>query len=156
SRHEGSHSRLGVPRWRNGLTVRSPSVGSGVRPSAEAPSGGRRTLDGSRSLWCSHDEEISMSDHDAYRRAGFPVKHGEACQEVANELDRIIISRCAQEIGIQLLEENYASKGFGIKAKSCDWGPFAGFAMGHFQFSKFEVGLDRYKKQIQFFKDGAH
>jgi hypothetical protein len=96
-----------------------------------------------------------MSVLEVYRRAGFPARHGEACQEVANELDRIIISRCAQEIGIQLLEESYASKGFGIKAKSCDWGPFAGFAMGHFQFSKFETGLERYQKQIQFFRDGA-
>ena len=97
-----------------------------------------------------------MSDLDAYRRAGFPTKHGQAVQEVANATDRIIVSRCAQEIGIQLLEENYASKGFGIKAKSCDWGPFAGFAMGHFQYSKFETGQERYQKQIKFFKDSGH
>lgn len=97
-----------------------------------------------------------MTTAEVYRKAGFPPKHGEAVQEVANETDRIIISRCAQEIGIQLLEENYASKGFGIKAKSCDWGPFAGFAMGHFQYSKFETGLERYQKQIAFFKDAGH
>jgi len=97
-----------------------------------------------------------MTVAEVYRKAGFPAKHGEACQEVANETDRIIVSRCAQEIGIQLLEENYASKGFGIKAKSCDWGPFAGFAMGHFQYSKFETGEERYKKQIAFFKSSGH
>lgn len=99
---------------------------------------------------------ITMTVAEVYRKAGFPAKHGEACQEVANETDRIIVSRCAQEIGIQLLEENYASKGFGIKAKSCDWGPFAGFAMGHFQYSKFETGEERYKKQIAFFKSSGH
>ena len=92
-----------------------------------------------------------MTALDIYRRAGFPTKHGQAFQEIADDSDRIIISRCAQEIGVGLLEENYASKGFGIKAKSCNWGPFAGFAMGHFQYSKFEKGLDRYKKQIDFF-----
>lgn len=97
-----------------------------------------------------------MSVTEAYRRAGFPFRHGQAFQEIANETDRIIVSRCAQEIGIQLLEENYASKGFGIKAKSCDWGPFAGFAMGHFQYSKFETGEARYKKQIDFFKSSGH
>lgn len=97
-----------------------------------------------------------MSQATIYRRAGFPFRHGQAFQEIANETDRIIISRCTQEIAIGLLEENYASKGFGIKAKSCDWGPFAGFAMGHFQFSKFETGEDRYRKQIQFFRDGEH
>jgi hypothetical protein len=92
----------------------------------------------------------------AYRKAGMPLSHGQAIQQVANEHDRIIVSRCAQEIGVQLLEENYSSKGFGIKAKSCDWGPFAGFAMGHFQFSKFETGEERYRKQIKFFKDSGH
>ena len=97
-----------------------------------------------------------MNVAEAYRRAGFPQKHGQAFQEIANEADRIIVSRCAQEIGIQLLEENYASKGFGIKAKSCDWGPFAGFAMGHFQYSKFETGDERYQKQIDFFKSSGH
>ena len=93
---------------------------------------------------------------EAYRRAGFPLSHGQAFQEVADETDRIIVSRCAQEIGISLLEENYASKGFGIKAKSCDWGPFAGFAMGHFQYSKFETGEERYRKQIKFFESSGH
>ena len=94
-----------------------------------------------------------MNALDAYRRAGFPKKHGQAFQEIANESDRIIISRCAQEIGIGLLEENYASKGFGIKAKSCNWGPFAGFAMGHFQYSKFETDPKAYEKQIKFFME---
>lgn len=97
-----------------------------------------------------------MSEAQVYRRAGFPFLHGRAFQEVADESDRIIVSRCAQEIGVQLLEENYASKGYGIKAKSCNWGPFAGFAMAHFQYSKFETGQARYEKQIKFFKDSGH
>ena len=101
-------------------------------------------------------KEIQLTVESVYRKAGFPFRHGQAFQEVADRQDRIIVSRCAQEIGIQLLEENYASKGFGIKAKSCDWGPFAGFAMGHFQFSKFEVGEERYRKQIKFFEDSGH
>jgi hypothetical protein len=97
-----------------------------------------------------------MSQAQVYNRAGFPFRHGQAFQQIADESDRIIVSRCAQQIGVQLLEESYASKGYGIKAKSCDWGPFAGFAMAHFQYSKFATGQTPYEKQIGFFKESGH
>lgn len=86
-------------------------------------------------------------------RAGMHPSHGLAIQSVANDFERIVISRCATPAGIQLLEEGYASKGFGIKAKSCDWGPFTGFAMAHIQYSKFGDGssLASYNKQKNFF-----
>lgn len=86
-------------------------------------------------------------------RAGMHPAHGLAIQSVANDFERIVISRCATPAGIQLLEEGYASKGFGIKAKSCDWGPFTGFAMAHIQYSKFADGSSRaaYNKQANFF-----
>jgi hypothetical protein len=89
-------------------------------------------------------------------RAGFHPSHGLAIQSVANDLERIIISRCATPAGIQLLDEGYASKGFGIKAKSCDWGPFTGFAMAHIQYAKFADGSSRaaYDKQKNFFEHG--
>ncbi len=54
--------------------------------------------------------------------AGIHPSHGLAIQSVASDLERIIISRCATPAGIQLLDEGYASKRYGIKAKSCDWG----------------------------------
>lgn len=86
-------------------------------------------------------------------RAGMHPSHGLAIQSVANDLERIVISRCATPAGIQLLDEGYASKGFGIKAKSCDWGPFTGFAMAHIEYSKFADGPSRaaYNKQKNFF-----
>jgi hypothetical protein len=86
-------------------------------------------------------------------RAGMHPSHGLAIQSVANDFERIIISRCATPAGIQLLDEGYASKGFGIKAKSCDWGPFTGFAMAHIEYSKFADGpsLAAYNKQKNFF-----
>lgn len=75
-----------------------------------------------------------------YERAGFHPAHGLAIQSVANDLDRLIVSRCAATLAIQLLDEGYSSKGFGIKAKSCNWGPFAGFALNHVHFAKFAWG----------------
>ncbi|MBA3593813.1 MAG: CyaA/EF/ExoY family adenylyl cyclase toxin [Pseudomonadota bacterium] len=86
-------------------------------------------------------------------RAGFHPSHGLAIQSVANDFERIVISRCATPAGIQLLDEGYSSKGFGIKAKSCDWGPFTGFAMSDIQYSKFGDGnsIAAYNKQKNFF-----
>lgn len=90
---------------------------------------------------------------DILERAGVHPSHGLAIQSVANDLERIVISRCATPAGIQLLDEGYSSKGFGIKAKSCDWGPFTGFAMAHIQYSKFADGnsIAAYNKQKNFF-----
>ena len=87
-------------------------------------------------------------------RAGIHPTHGRAIQSFANDFERIVVSRCATPAGIQLLDEGYPSKGFGIKAKSCDWGPFMGFAMAHIAYSKFAGGstASAYKKQENFFK----
>ncbi|MDG2239938.1 MAG: anthrax toxin-like adenylyl cyclase domain-containing protein [Longimicrobiales bacterium] len=89
-------------------------------------------------------------------RAGFHPAHGLAIQFVADDFERIIVSRCAATVAIGLLDEGYSSKGFGIKAKSCDWGPFAGFAMSHVQYSKMISGADpkAVKKQQKFFAHG--
>ena len=87
-------------------------------------------------------------------RASIHPTHGQAIQSFANDFERIVVSRCATPAGIQLLDEGYPSKGFGIKAKSCDWGPFMGFAMAHIAYSKFAGGstASAYKKQENFFK----
>lgn len=86
-------------------------------------------------------------------RAGFHPSHGAAIQSFADDFERIVVSRCATPAGIQLLNEGYPSKGFGIKAKSCDWGPFTGFAMAHTAYSKFSGGATAkaYNKQANFF-----
>ena len=89
-------------------------------------------------------------------RAGFHPDHGVAIQGVADSLERMIVSRCAATVAIGLLDEGYSSKGFGIKAKSCDWGPFAGFAMSDIQYAKYAGGATRraWLKQDNFFRHG--
>ena len=86
-------------------------------------------------------------------RAGIHPSHGLAIQSFADDLERIVVSRCATPAGIQLLDEGYPCKGFGIKAKSCDWGPFTGFAMAHTTYAKFAGGntTAAYKNQAKFF-----
>jgi hypothetical protein len=97
--------------------------------------------------------KVAGTTGDIYEKAGFHPDHGLAFQTIADTLDRIIVSRCAQTVAIQLLDEGYSSKGFGIKAKSCDWGPFAGFVLSELQFAKFSFGIKAkgYLKQEDFF-----
>ena len=73
---------------------------------------------------------------DACDRVGFPYSHGGAFQEVADETKNIIVSRAPGKYATGLIEESYATKGFAIKAKSCDWGPMAGFVLLDPHFSK--------------------
>ena len=63
----------------------------------------------------------------ALQRTGMPVSHGRVFQDVANRMDCVISSRAVGPAVTQLLEEGYATKGFHNKAKSCPWGPMAGF-----------------------------
>ena len=67
---------------------------------------------------------------------GMPPTHGEAFQEVANETRNIIMCRDTGRFATGLILESYATKGFYIKAKSCDWGPMAGFVLADPLFSK--------------------
>ena len=60
---------------------------------------------------------------------GYPLSHVNAFQRVANRMRSIIMSRAVGGACTGLIEESYASKGFHIKAKSCNWGPMAGFVM---------------------------
>ena len=72
----------------------------------------------------------------ALRRAGMPASHGQVFQNVANQTDCVISSRAVGEAVSQLLTESYATKGFHNKAKSCPWGPMAGFVMADPRFTK--------------------
>ncbi|MEM7188183.1 MAG: anthrax toxin-like adenylyl cyclase domain-containing protein [Pseudomonadota bacterium] len=60
---------------------------------------------------------------------GIPLTHQQAFQEVANAQRCIIMSRAVGTACTQLIEEGYSSKGFHIKAKSCNWGPMSGFVL---------------------------
>lgn len=72
----------------------------------------------------------------ALKRAGMPVNHGRVFQTVANQTDCVISSRAVGEAVSGLLTEGYATKGFHNKAKSCPWGPMAGFVMADPRFTK--------------------
>ncbi len=72
--------------------------------------------------------------------SGIPDVHGEAFQEVADATGNVIASRAVGIYATGLILESYASKGFHNKAKSCNWGPMAGFVLDDPRFTK--VGGD--------------
>jgi hypothetical protein len=67
---------------------------------------------------------------------GIPFLHAEAFQEVADASGNVIASRAVGKYATGLILENYASKGFHNKAKSCNWGPMAGFVLDDPRFTK--------------------
>ncbi|MDH3431486.1 MAG: CyaA/EF/ExoY family adenylyl cyclase toxin [Gammaproteobacteria bacterium] len=72
----------------------------------------------------------------ACQLTGFPELHAEAFQEVADATKFVIASRAVGKYATGLIEESYASKGFHNKAKSCNWGPMAGFVLTDPRFTK--------------------
>jgi hypothetical protein len=72
----------------------------------------------------------------ALELVGMPVSHGRVFQRVANEEKAVIASRAVGKWATGLLLESYATKGFHNKAKSCPWGPMAGFVMADPRFTK--------------------
>jgi len=58
---------------------------------------------------------------------GYPANHGRIFQQVADQLDTIILGREVGSACTGLIEEGYALKGFRVDTKSCDWGPMRGF-----------------------------
>ena len=67
---------------------------------------------------------------------GIPRLHAEAFHEVANREKCMIASRAVGKFATQLILEGYSSKGFHNKAKSCNWGPMAGFVLTDPRFTK--------------------
>ena len=72
----------------------------------------------------------------AIAETGMPIPHGEVFQRVANQTRCVISSRAVEKWATGLLLESYATKGFHNKAKSCPWGPMAGFVMADPRFTK--------------------
>jgi hypothetical protein len=67
---------------------------------------------------------------------GFVASHAEVFKKIAKELNTVVSSRDLNKASPGLLDEDYAAKGFHIKAKSCDFGPMAGFVCWEPSFSK--------------------
>jgi len=89
---------------------------------------------------------------EAYDLTGIPASHGEIFQEVANKSGCMISSRAVGKYATGLILESYASKGFHNKAKSCNWGPMAGFVLADPRFTK----APELAKQAQALKDAEH
>lgn len=85
-------------------------------------------------------------------KTGIPALHADAFQEVANATDTVIASRAVGIYATGLILEGYASKGFHNKAKSCNWGPMAGFVLDDPRFTKVggtEKGQKEQKEALQ-------
>lgn len=67
---------------------------------------------------------------------GYPMAHGQAIQRVADQMKHAILFRAVGAHCTRLLEEGYATKGFRIDTKSCDWGPMRGFVCADPRLSK--------------------
>ncbi|WP_248806660.1 CyaA/EF/ExoY family adenylyl cyclase toxin [Pseudomonas sp. MWU13-2100] len=67
---------------------------------------------------------------------GMPIQHGRAFQRVADAHNCVIAVRAVGPCATGLLLESYATKGFHNKAKSCTWGPMAGFVLADPRFTK--------------------
>lgn len=77
-----------------------------------------------------------LRGRNACARTGIPELHAQAFQEVANATGTVISSRAVGIYATGLILEGYASKGFHNKAKSCNWGPMAGFVLDDPRFTK--------------------
>ncbi|MGH7469914.1 MAG: anthrax toxin-like adenylyl cyclase domain-containing protein, partial [Longimicrobiales bacterium] len=67
---------------------------------------------------------------------GIPTEHADVFQQVANLKSGMISSRAVGKWATGLILESYATKGFHNKAKSCNWGPMAGFVLADPRFTK--------------------
>ena len=82
-------------------------------------------------------------NNEAINQTGIPNAFAIQFQRIADSQNAIIMSRACGMYATDLIEEGYASKGFHIKAKSCNWGPMAGFVNVDPFFSKAGIKSDK-------------
>ncbi|HEY3538980.1 MAG TPA: anthrax toxin-like adenylyl cyclase domain-containing protein [Trinickia sp.] len=80
--------------------------------------------------------------------AGFHPRHVESFKQVSIELRMVIASRELNPLCTDLMMEGYAAKGFHIKAKTCDWGPMAGFVALDPRFTKASQSLAKQEAAV--------
>jgi hypothetical protein len=80
--------------------------------------------------------EKMLRGNEAIEATGITINHAGAFQEVATNQGWVIASRAVGKYATGLIEENYSTKGFHNKAKSCNWGPMAGFVLVDPRFTK--------------------
>ena len=82
----------------------------------------------------------------ASQATGISDEHaGKAFQKVADNWHNVIISRAVGKACLGPIREGYASKSFHVKAKSCNWGPMAGFLLEDKRLTKRKK--DQWEKQ---------
>jgi hypothetical protein len=89
-----------------------------------------------------HDPLALVEGLGALQLTGTYSGHSAAFQKVADSLKCVISSRAVGKYATGLLEEGYATKGFHDKAKSCNWGPMAGFVLSDPRFTKRGASLE--------------
>lgn len=72
----------------------------------------------------------------AVSECGMVPSHAEVFKKVADAEDLVLVSRALNPESTALLLENYAAKGFHVKAKTCSFGPMAGFVCVDPRFTK--------------------
>jgi hypothetical protein len=77
---------------------------------------------------------------------GFPASHAEKFKEIAALERCVILCRAPGPTCRQLLEQGYDTKGFRIHAKSCDWGPMAGFVLRDPRLNKAGTANEKYNR----------
>ena len=93
-----------------------------------------------------------LKDTAARLEAGMPKEYARVFSEMADKTNTIIISRASGIYAEGLIEEGYASKGFHNKAKSCNWGPMAGFVCTYKHFSKYGLDDENVFTQMEYIK----
>jgi toxin LF subunit len=93
-----------------------------------------------------------LRGYEAYDLTGIPALHGEVFQAIADAMGCMIASRAVGKYATGLILEGYASKGFHNKAKSCNWGPMAGFVLADPRFTK----APEVAKQAEALRDAVH
>ncbi|PMJ92122.1 anthrax toxin-like adenylyl cyclase domain-containing protein [Vibrio sp. 10N.261.55.A7] len=87
---------------------------------------------------------------------GIPIEHCTAFQTVARDTNTVIATRSVGVYATELIREGYASKGYHVKAKSCDWGPMAGFVLADPSLGKKGLGNEALVWQYKKIEDAIH
>ncbi|HMG07316.1 MAG TPA: anthrax toxin-like adenylyl cyclase domain-containing protein, partial [Mucilaginibacter sp.] len=91
-------------------------------------------------------------------KQGFPGYMCYSFMQTARSTKSVILSRLPGGVGLDLISKGYDLKGFHIKAKSCNWGPMAGFICQLPVFNKLGISkvADNAKEVLHYLEHLAH
>lgn len=100
-----------------------------------------------------------LTGTEALEATGTLDRHSDVFRTVASNEKCVIASRAVGKHATGLLREGYATKGYHDKAKSCNWGPMAGFVLSDPRFTKRGDSREAMEGQrrdlFKAFKEGA-